>query len=388
MLDGRSLDVISKFKLALLTRAEKSVPHSDLPVSTRGRKLPNRTSSSALTPKIVEYNGDNHLVLTNDAIERSNYRNKRRWLHFYSTGKQKEELSSEDEDSHDENDSGEDNGDGERDGENDENPLKKLRLSEILAPLAHPSEVATHPAILKTYKLTCFATLASDLIHSIEIEQNTLNQFNKLLQVLDGEDWFFQLEDNMELPIYDHGLDDSEALSANSSTIAGTVGVSSEEKGEGKIGATTSATTTTTITTTTTTTEPLGASATSTNNGSEPISGTTDAAPEKEDSPTYKRITRGVAAEEKVKITDPFFGLPKSIELFEQQQQKQLEEDEEKDDDPLEILKQDLRNYLQVSIQRQHECIKNLTTIRNGIVKADKYKRDLLRWGKEMSEKK
>lgn len=375
MLDGRSLDVISKFKLALLTRAEKPVSHSDLPVSTRGHKLPtpqSRTGSSALTPKIVEYNGSNHLVLTNDAIERSNYRNKRRWQDFYSTGSQKDELSSEDEDSHDENGSGEENGE-DNEGDNEENPLKKLRLSEILAPLAHPSEVATHPAILKTYKLTCLATLASDLIHSIEIEQNTLNQFNKLLQVLDGEDWYFQLEDNMELPVYDHGLDDSETAGAGSSANNSTLGAPNQENGEGP-----------SETAASSTTEAAAATGTATNS----TPATADADAEREDSPTYKRITRGVAAEEKVKITDPFFGLPKSIEVFERQQQKQLEEDEEKDDDPLEILKQDLRNYLQVSIQRQHECIKNLTTIRNGIVKADKYKRDLFRWGKELSEKK
>lgn len=383
MLDGKSLDVISKFKLALLTRAEKPVPHSDLPVSTRGHKLPSNSSNSnrvVLTPKIVEYNGNNHLVLTNDAIERSNYQNKRRWQDFYSTGRAKDDMSSEDEIS--ENEIGnEEFVDGE-----DENPLKKLRLSEILAPLAHPSEVATHPAILKTYKLTCFATLASDLIHSIEVEQNTLNQFNKLLQVLDGEDWYFQLEENMQLPIYDHGLDDENLNGKGGNGENPSVGGPlSEEKGE--LAQTSANIATTTTNAPATVKETATGANQSTNGSAAAVTGTGDDG-ETEESPTYKRITRGVTAEEKVKITDPFFGLPKSIELFERQQQKQLEEDEEKDDDPLEILKQDLRNYLQVSIQRQHECIKNLTTIRNGIVKADKYKRDLFRWGKEMSEKK
>ena len=106
------------------------------------------------------------------------------------------------------------------------------------------------------------------------------------------------------------------------------------------------------------------------------------------DGASHKRITRGASAEEGIRTTDPFFALPKSLALFDYQQRKQLEEDDEKNEDPLEVLKQDLRNYLQVSIQRQHECKKNLMTIRNGIVKADKYKRDLYRWGKEMSEKK
>ncbi|RKP31672.1 hypothetical protein METBISCDRAFT_13496 [Metschnikowia bicuspidata] len=339
MLDGRSLDVISKFKLALLTRKHNPAVHTNLPASNRGRKSASSDKSSALTPKIVEYNGTNRLVLTNDAIERSNYRNKRRWLDFYSSGKQQDGTSSETEFSDDEDDSDDC-------AERDESPLKKLRLSEILAPLAHPSEVATHPAILKTYKLTCLATLASDLINSIEVEQTTLNQFNKLLQILDGEDWFYQLEENMDLPLYDHGLDDS--LASDGTSVESRRNVEVLQNGARK--------------------------------GAGPE---TDA-----DGASYKRITRGASAEEGIRITDPFFALPKSLALFEHQQRKQLEEDDEKNDDPLEVLKQDLRNYLQVSIQRQHECKKNLMTIRNGIVKADKYKRDLYRWGKEISEKK
>ena len=38
-------------------------------------------------------------------------------------------------------------------------------------------------------------------------------------------------------------------------------------------------------------------------------------------------------------------------------------------------LKEELINYLQVSIQRQHEYIKNLTLLRNGLVRADRLKR-------------
>lgn len=357
MLDGRSLDVISKFKLALLTRAEHPVSRADLAVSNRGQKLPSgRNTSASLTSKIVQFDGTNYMVLTNDAIERSNYRNKRRWLDFYASGNQNDAISDGDEYSSHEGTSGSDN---DNDDENDENPLKKLRLSEILAPLAHPSEVATHAAISKTYKLQCLSNLASDLIHSIEIEQKTLNQFNKLLQVLDGEDWYYQLEENMDLPTYDHGLDDLTSVSDDKTTKT-----SCDVQDNNN------------------------ANTINSNNNNNDAAGLNDGAEPSEESTTYKRITRGSAAEEKVKITDPFFGLPKSLALFERQQQKLLEEDDEKDDDPLEILKQDLRNYLQVSIQRQHECIKNLTTIRNGIVKADRYKRDLYKWGKEMSEKK
>ncbi|WPK24269.1 hypothetical protein PUMCH_001536 [Australozyma saopauloensis] len=413
MLDGRSLDVIAKFKLALLTRAEKPAARTELPESNRGQKLHNTNSgSTALTSKIVDYGGNTHLVLTNDVIERTNFRNKRRWLDYYNAKNGNDVSLEDDMDSSDERNVS----DEQDDADADENPLKKLRLSEILAPLAHPSEVATHPAISKTYKLPCLATLALDLIHSIEIEQKTLNQFNKLLQVLDGEDWFYQVEDNMDLPVYDHGLDES--LNCNVSGIFDekdvrlngqqAPGVNGQSQSQGQSSHQSQAALQNqnqnqnhatgqglgedlnqnpnsdaqvpTDAAVTTTVQNGQASA---QNGTVATQAKTE-----DDSLTYKRITRGAIAEEKIRITDPFFALPKSLAIFERQQQKQLEEDDEKDDDPLEVLKQDLRNYLQVSIQRQHECIKNLTTIRNGIVKADKYKRDLYKWGKELSEKK
>ena len=46
------------------------------------------------------------------------------------------------------------------------------------------------------------------MIDLIEIEQTNLNWLNKLLQVLNGEDWFYLLEENLGLKDYDHGLDE------------------------------------------------------------------------------------------------------------------------------------------------------------------------------------
>lgn len=328
MLDSRSLEVISRFKLAVLTRAHQKPRSADLPTSNRGKKLPAATARNhALTAKVVEYNNTEHLVLTNDVIERTNYRNKRRWNDFY--GKQSDGYSELSEgDSESEDDAGESS-----DDDDDANPLKKLKLSDILAPLAHPSELVTHPAISKTYRLNCLATMAAELIQLIETEQNTLNDLNKLLQVLDGEDWYYLLEENMGLPPYDHGLDES-----------------------GKSGETVQA--------------------------EEP-----DAAKEEDNANEGKRITRLSSASPVNDVTDPFFALPRTLAMYEKAQQKQLEEMQE-DGDELEVVQHDLVNYLQVSIQRQHEYIKNLTAIRNGIVKTDRYKRDLLKWGREMQEKK
>lgn len=327
MLDSRSLEVISKFKLALLTQAQNPTPAASLAKSNRGKKLI-ITKSLALQSKVVEYEGSNHLVLTNDVIERSNYRNKRRWLEYYRTENDSDSYVSSEGDNESESD------------EDDENPLKKLRLSEILAPLAHPSEIITHPAISKTYRLTCLSSLASDLIDLIEVEQNTLNHLNKLLLVLDGEDWFYLLEENMGLPFYDHGLDET-ATEKNKET------------------------------------ENLQKEKETTANGALKMNGTSNGEPE-----------NNIKQEEgHIKVTDPFFSLPQTLAKYEAYQQKQLEE-AEADGDELEVIQQDLVNYLQVSIQRQQEYIKNLSTIRNGIVKVDRYKGDLYKWGKEMNEKK
>lgn len=343
MLDSKSLDVISKFKLALLTQAQQQqVPAPALPISNRGKKLPPLgRNSQTLTPKVVEYGGQNHLVLTNDIIERTNYRNKRRWLEFYLGQNGRDELaltSGSEEDSGSESDS---------DGENG-SPLKKLRVSEILAPLAHPSELVTHPAISKTYKLTCLSTLALDLINLIEVEQGTLNHLNKLLEVLDGEDWYYLLEENMGLPVYDHGLDETITAAQKQKKED----ENEKEKAEGVLAA---------------------------GNGTTPLL----------DVDENKRITRlsTAASEGPVQVTDPFFALPETLARYEASQENQLEENDE-DEDELETMQQDLVNYLQVSIQRQFEYIKNLTTLRNGIVKVDRYKGDLLKWGKEMNEKK
>lgn len=335
MLDERSLDIISRFKSAVLTKVNANENTPTITSLNRGKKLlSNRSKGETLTSKIVEYNGSNRLVFTNDIIERSSYRNKRRWLDFY--GSEVGNVSSDDAFSDSDHESGfsdvEEN-------EGDDNPFKKLKLSEILAPLAHPSEVVTHPAVSKTYKLTCLPGIASDLIDLIELEQNTLNHFNKLLRVLNGEDWFFILEDSLGLPDYDHGLDEQAVRStpdADGDFIEGD-----------------------------TTREPL----------------------DRQEEMVKQRMDKALK-ENGYKVEDPFFALPKSLARYEAHQRKLLEEAPFESSDKEEQIQQDLINYLQLSIQRQQEYIKNLTTIRNGIVKADRYRNDIHRWGKEMGERK
>ncbi|KAK6454805.1 RXT2-like protein [Scheffersomyces xylosifermentans] len=347
MLDGTSLEIISRFKQAVLT---KKLPGNavDLSNSNRGNKLllPTATVES-LHSKVVEYDGVNHLVLTNETIEKSNLRNKRKWNDYYGTPNDEIELGIVDDDD-DEDEYNESDNDNEDDDDDDEHPFKKIKIAEILAPLNHPSEIISHPAISKTYKSPVFNKLAGDLIELIEVEQENLNYLNKLLQVLNGEDWFYLLEENIGLQEYDHGLDEDRQKSKPATTAEANDNNDNKNTEEKE---------------------------------------TDDIAPVTEKSKSEEKTNGRTRNGKEVKseseeVTDPFFALPEALKRYEAHQ-VQFESDDE-----LTTLKDELINYLQVSIQRQHEYIKNLSLLRNGIVRADRLKKDLHKWGKEMYDKK
>lgn len=316
MLDSFSLEVISRFKKALLAqkldtdRNSKTLneQNESLPVYNRGLKLLKtiQPSFNTLRSKVTEYGGKKYSVLSNESIEIDNLHNKRKWNEIYGDNKQDQNDDDEDDEEDDELDYDEDK---------EEHPLKKSRIIELLSPLNHPSEIISHPAISKTYKLQTLSKLASELIDLIEIEQTNLNWLNKLLQVLNGEDWFYLLEENLDLKDYDHGLDEDK-----------------KKKIE-----------------------------------------------EKENNNKDNTVVEDEFEDEEENKADPFFALPTALKRYETYQQN-LESS-----DPL---KEELINYLQVSIQRQHEYIKNLILLRNGLVRADRLKSDLYKWGKEMYEKK
>lgn len=316
MLDSFSLEVISRFKKALLAqkldtdRNSKTLneQNESLPVYNRGLKLLKtiQPSFNTLRSKVTEYGGKKYSVLSNESIEIDNLHNKRKWNEIYGDNKQDQNDDDEDDEEDDEL---------EYDEDKEEHPLKKSRIIELLSPLNHPSEIISHPAISKTYKLQTLSKLASELIDLIEIEQTNLNWLNKLLQVLNGEDWFYLLEENLGLKDYDHGLDEDK-----------------KKKIE-----------------------------------------------EKENNNKDNTVVEDEFEDEEENKADPFFALPTALKRYETYQQN-LESS-----DPL---KEELINYLQVSIQRQHEYIKNLILLRNGLVRADRLKSDLYKWGKEMYEKK
>ncbi|KAG2735821.1 hypothetical protein G9P44_002035 [Scheffersomyces stipitis] len=354
MLDPTSLEIISRFKQAVLTR-DSSSQSPNLATSNRGSKLMMPTATmDTLHSKVVEYDGVNHLVLTNDSIEKSNFRNKRKWNDFYGNARDELDEVEDEEDDEDEDD------ESNNDENEDDHPLKRLKIAEILAPLNHPSEIVSHPAISKTYKSQVLNKLATELIELIEVEQENLNCLNKLLQVLNGEDWFYLLEENLGLQEYDHGLDEdrsknSEGSSKTNGSKAVENGFPSPENG-GNVDA------------------------------SHPV---VTIESDLKQEPVVVKTTRSarsqskdLQAEQDEEVVDPFFALPEALKRYESHQ-VQFETDDE-----LTVLKDELINYLQVSIQRQHEYIKNLSVLRNGIVRADRLKKDLHKWGKEMHDKK
>ncbi|CCG23713.1 hypothetical protein CORT_0E01240 [Candida orthopsilosis Co 90-125] len=320
-MDSKSLEIISQFKDALAseskldsnvassssTKTTTSEANDTLPTYNRGLKLHfQHPSLDSLNTKSVEYNGDQYTVLTNHSIERGNVRNKRKWSQFYND--------------HNGNGGDEDDAEWSDEDEDEVHPLKQSRIIELLSPINHPSELVTHPAISKTYQSQTLNKLAMELIELIEFEQNNLNWLNKLLQVLNGEDWFYLLEENIGLRDYDHGLDEDKKKSI---------------------------------------------------------------AKKKEQLVTTDNVldTSDRFKSEEEEQADPFFALPTAVKRFEAFQEQLDAKDETG-------VKEELINYLQVSIQRQHEYIENLTQLRNGLVRADRLKNDLYKWGQEMHDKK
>lgn len=290
-MDPSQLEIISQFKQRVF--ASHRDPLDSIGILNRGHKLAVTEGPIAevieltlkIAPKVVEYDARNYFVLTSDDLGAVHTRSKRKWYQTFDPVL--------DEDDDDEN---------EPVGDED-HPYKQVDLASLLAPINHPLEIVSHPAVARTYKLPIFNKLAMELIELIEVEQNNLNWLNKLLLVLNGEDWYYLLDEQLGLSKYDHGLDVDKKENGSSRM--------KEEPGE-----------------------------------------------------------------------DPFFALPEALKKYDAQQLPPSNDEEDS------ALKEELINYLQVLIQRQHEYINNLTKIRNGLVRADRLKRDIYKWSKEMHDRK
>ncbi|KAI5949856.1 RXT2 [Candida jiufengensis] len=411
MLDTKSLQIISQFKDALNTRNQSSLSTTKalsdkeksneagvilkdlLPSYNRGLKLTNQIPNlDSLSSKVIEYDGKKYNVLTNDLIEKNNLRTKRKWKDFYGDSKKNEPKDEEYEQILDWSD---ENYSDDETHNNKIHPLKQSKIIELLSPLNHPSELVTHPAISKTYKSEILNKLAMELIDLIEFEQNNLNWLNRLLQVLDGEDWFYLLEENLGLKEYDHGLDENRRKKrklqesvgdvkddAKEDVVAEVADITTEAE-KSNVGETDNANETEEVKNGEIKADEVNGDKDE-NKQTEILNGddtnNEDKGEQAEDL-TEKSITLGEYEDEDENNADPFFALPTAIKRYETFQESLESKDESG-------VKEELINYLQVSIQRQHEYIENLTHLRNGIVRADRLKNDLLKWGKEMHDKK
>ncbi|KAL7667310.1 Transcriptional regulatory protein RXT2 N-terminal domain-containing protein [[Candida] zeylanoides] len=364
-MDDRSLQTIARFKESLAGAPSAGYARSGT-FANRGAKaaMPDR---HCLVPKVVEYEGHKRLVLTNDAVEHSARKRRRRWRRQYGSSDADAAASSESSTS----------SAGSSDESDGSTGPYDLELAEILSPLAHPSEIVSHPAVSKTYRSAVFGKMAYELIELIELEQANLNWLNKLVQVLNGEDWFYMLEENMGLPSYDHGLNEDEGtqpgveLEAEAPPAPSASAQSSQPQAQSQASPETSPEALS---------EAPPVSTEASPQPKPPQAAEAPPAPEAPPSPPPKRITRTTALSETDREEDPFFALPEALRRYEAMQ---TSAEEPTHDD---MAKEELVNYLQVSIQRQQEYIKNLSQLRMGLVRADRLKSDLWKWGKEMYE--
>ncbi|GMM35816.1 Rxt2 protein [Saccharomycopsis crataegensis] len=219
----------------------------------------------------------------------------------------------------------------------DNDPYENIDIRKILAPITKPEEAVTNPAICKIFQDDSLRNLASQAIDIIEYEQNNSIKLSKLLDLFLGEDPKFLKPGNMKLPDYDHELADGETVEEikykavkhkNDYVIESSndPGIINNVKAEEYI------------------------SSLQTNNEN-------------------KRITRNI--DSNYQEVDPFFALP------------QFEIDSDNGVDPQ--IANEVRQIVQIILQRNREYIRSLQRIRSGLIRAERLKDQVYKWCKEIN---
>lgn len=190
------------------------------------------------------------------------------------------------------------------DGEDETNPYDEIKLVDLLAPITHPSEIPTHPAISKTFESNTLKTMAARSLDIIIEENKHVVKFAKLMSVFLGDDPSYILSEDMNLPEFDT-TEDKQMAQKN------------EE--------------------------------------------------DESDEQSNRRITRNQISQEQ----DPFFAMP----------QITIDRDFGIPKDEAE----ETRQLTQIAQQRSEEFLRCMVNIRSGILKADRYKRNVYRWAKTMA---
>lgn len=216
--------------------------------------------------------------------------------------------------------------------EDEESPYDEIKLETLLAPITNPSQVTTHPALRQTYTSSILANLAERTLDIICEEQKYVVKLAKLMSVFLGDDPSYLMAENLHLP----ELPDDPPQRANSSAP-----------------------------TTNTTNNNDNTVPSSTNNVG---NGTVGDQPDDESAQQSGRrmVTRQQAHNE----MDPFFA-PPEIQV----------------DGTLGISHEhaeETRQLTQIVQQRMEEFIRNMTSIRSGILRADRIRNQVYAWCREV----
>ncbi|AAS51607.1 ADL313Wp [Eremothecium gossypii ATCC 10895] len=197
-------------------------------------------------------------------------------------------------------------------------------VRKVLSPISSLADVATHPAVSRTFQSKVLRDLALDMILMVEKEQESVISYSRLLEVFLGDFPDALHEEQLGLPGYDHKLK------------------LPEEDG-----------------------------------ASPPIAYQKEAPDTAEDLHQPKEENTGYKAEEGEEQEDPFFAIPKLHGI----QELSPPANDTGATDQLETTRQ----LAQIALQRNQEFIRNLQKIRNCIVKTNRIRERILVWGKEMA---
>ncbi|AET38972.1 Rxt2p Ecym_3490 [Eremothecium cymbalariae DBVPG len=199
-----------------------------------------------------------------------------------------------------------------------------IDIRKLLSPISNLADVATHPAISRTFRSKVLRDLALDIMLMVEKEQESVISYSGLLEVFLGDYPDALYEDRLALPMYDHKLklpDDEENLNVTATASSSNKPAKSTTK-KGEV-------------------------------------------PKVEDDDGEKE--------------DPFFALPefngnrKLLSIVNGENSQNTEEIET------------TRQLAQIALQRNQEFIRNLQKIRNCIVKANRIRERILMWAREIA---
>ncbi|OUM55310.1 hypothetical protein BVG19_g4824 [[Candida] boidinii] len=255
--------------------------------------------------------------------------------------------------------------------------LKSIDLQSILGPITDPSDIINRKTINSIYQNNHLRNLANETIHIIEKEQDTVNQLSKLMNVFLGDDPLNNLPENLLLPKYDHDLDlfkkfdNIDKIDSKDGEVElkdeKDVKEGKEDKDEDAV---------------TNDDKEIDESKSKFDDRritrSQSITDTKEDGEDGEDDEnsneldaTIRQEKYGIIANKLIK--DPFFKLPEYVKDFNYGISKN--EDAE-----------DSRQLIQIALQRNEEFIRSLSNIRNGFIRADRIKDNILKWCREIND--